>query len=46
MNISSQLIEYLQKDANFTSHADITYKFDGDNVAGTKVVLTLPLTVK
>jgi ligand-binding sensor domain-containing protein len=45
-NISSQRIEWLQKDAGLRADVEITDKYDGKNASGTKVVLTLPLIVK
>ena len=46
INISSQRIEWLQKDAGSRADVEITDKYDGENASGTKVVLTLPLIVK
>ena len=46
MNISSERIAWLQKDAGIKAAVEITDKYDGENAAGTKVILTLPLIIK
>jgi hypothetical protein len=46
MNISSQRIEWLKKDAGLPAAVEITDKYDGTIAMGTKVLLTLPLIMK
>ncbi|MEJ7626610.1 MAG: histidine kinase [Ferruginibacter sp.] len=44
MNISSQRIAWLKKDAGVAASVDITDKYSEGNSTGTAVLLTLPLT--
>ena len=46
MNISSERIEWLQKDAGLRAAVEIRDKYTEGNADGTEVILTLPLIVK
>ena len=46
MNISSERIEWLQKDAGLRAAVEIRDKYTEGNAGGTEVILTLPLIVK
>ncbi len=46
MNISSERIEWLQKDAGIRAAVKIEDKYNGDKAEGTEVTLTLPLIMK